>query len=58
MKDRIIKDKEFIKEKCSKCSNKKTDLCEIRQNIVGEPQCINLKLVAISETGYKFEKIK
>lgn len=44
MKDRIIKDKEFIKEKCSKCSNKKTDLCEIRENIDRKLQCIYMKI--------------
>ena len=58
MKDRIIKDKEFIKEKCSKCINKKTDLCEIRENIVGEPQCIYMKLIETDGKIYKFERVE
>lgn len=38
-----MKEKEFIENKCNKCENKKTDLCEIIQNIVGEPQCAYMK---------------
>lgn len=53
-----MQDKEFIDNVCSKCENRITDLCEIRENIAGEPQCVNLKLVEINEKGYKFEKIK
>ena len=36
-------DDEFVKEFCSKCINRKgfDDVCEIRKNIKGEPQCMN-----------------
>lgn len=41
-----MQDKEFIENKCSNCENKynEKDLCEIRTNTKGQPQCINLKL--------------
>ena len=42
-----MKEKEFIENKCSKCENNTTDLCEIRQNIVGEPQCAYMKEIKI-----------
>lgn len=54
-----MNEREFINIKCSKCINKNNeeDLCEIRKNIDGEPQCINMKLVSIDGKGFKFEKI-
>ena len=38
-------DDEYIKEFCSKCINRKgfDDVCEIRKNIKGEPQCVNFE---------------
>ena len=38
-------DDEFVKEFCSKCINRKgfDDVCEIRKNIKGEPQCFNFE---------------
>ena len=58
MKDRIKKDKEFIKEKCSKCNNKKTDLCEIRENIDKKLQCIYMKLTETYGNNFKFERVE
>lgn len=54
-----MQDKEFIENKCSNCENKynEKDLCEIRENIVGEPQCIYMKLVDNDGVNFKFEKI-
>lgn len=53
-----MKEKEFIKNKCSKCENKLTDLCEIRQNIVGEPQCAYMKLTETDGNNFKFERVE
>lgn len=38
-------DDEFVKEFCSKCINRKgfDDVCKIRKNIKGEPQCVNFE---------------
>jgi len=38
-------DDEYMKEFCSKCINRKgfEDICEIRKNIKGEPQCMNFE---------------
>ena len=48
-------DDEFVKEFCSKCINRKgfDDVCEIRKNIKGEPQCVNFE-----EEGNKEKKMK
>ena len=38
-------DDEYMQEFCSKCINRKRfeDICEIRKNIKGEPQCMNFE---------------
>lgn len=38
-------DRDFINKKCSKCANKynDNDLCCIRKNIDGHPQCVNFR---------------
>ena len=45
MENKKMTDDEFVKEFCSKCINRKgfDDVCEIRKNIKGEPQCINFE---------------
>lgn len=57
---------EFVENNCKRCKNKNNikDVCEIRKNIDGNLQCLNLqieettKLVKIDETGFKFEEVK
>ena len=36
---------EFVEAYCCKCTNRKgfDDVCEIRKNIKGEPQCVNFE---------------
>lgn len=54
-----MNDKEFIDKNCSRCANKnEMEKCEIRENIAGEPQCINMKLVSTDGVNYKFEEVK
>ena len=38
-------DDEYMQEFCNKCKNRKRfeDICEIRKNIKGEPQCMNFE---------------
>ena len=38
-------DDEYMQEFCSKCKNRTRfeDICEIRKNIKGEPQCVNFE---------------
>ena len=45
MENKKMTDEEFVKEICSKCINRKgfDDVCEIRKNIKGEPQCVNFE---------------
>ena len=45
MDNKKMTDDEYVKEFCSKCINRKDfdDVCEIRKNIKGEPQCVNFE---------------
>lgn len=53
-----MQDKEFIENKCSKCENKITDLCEIRENIDRKLQCIYMKLTETDGNNFKFEGVE
>lgn len=49
-----MKNDEFVASKCKKCKYKYNDrdICEIRANINGEPNCINYQECSL------FEKVK